>query len=101
MHYAELYQNSVGRLSRAGIEDAASDVILLVEWCFGLTRSRLFLQGDQVVDKRGLVRFNDALERRAGREPLHYIIGVREFWSLDFIVSPSVLVPRPETEFFL
>jgi len=101
MHYAQLYQESICRLSRVGIEDARSDVTVLFEWCFGLTRSRIVLQGDQDVDPGGLVCFKEALARRAAREPLHYIIGVREFWSLDFIVSPAVLVPRPETEFLL
>ena len=42
--------------------------------------------------------FQALVERRAAREPLAYITGHREFWSLDFKVGPGVLVPRPETE---
>ncbi|HEY1709682.1 MAG TPA: peptide chain release factor N(5)-glutamine methyltransferase [Rhizomicrobium sp.] len=43
-------------------------------------------------------RFEELIARRAAREPLAYITGSREFWSLDFHVGPGVLIPRPETE---
>ena len=41
------------------------------------------------------------LERRKKREPLAYIVGEQEFWSLPFYVTPDVLIPRPETEFLI
>ena len=43
-------------------------------------------------------RFEPLVERRAAREPVAFITGQREFWGLDFEVSPDVLIPRPETE---
>jgi len=43
-------------------------------------------------------QYNGLISRRAGREPLPYITGTREFWNLTFEVSPDVLIPRPETE---
>ena len=43
-------------------------------------------------------RFSALIERRATREPVAFITGHREFWGLDFDVSPDVLIPRPETE---
>ena len=46
-------------------------------------------------------RFSEWVARRAHREPSAYIIGMREFWGLDFLVSPDVLIPRPETEFIV
>ncbi len=101
MRFAQLYRQAVKRLSQAGIDEAGNDAVLLLEWCFGLTRSLLFLHGEQEADVERLACFEDALERRAAREPLHYITGIREFWSLDFVVSPAVLIPRPETEFLL
>jgi release factor glutamine methyltransferase len=45
--------------------------------------------------------FSEWVGRRMQREPAAYIVGNREFWSLDFLVSPAVLIPRPETEFIV
>jgi len=101
MQYSRLFQNTVSQLRQAGIEEAEADALQLFEFCFGLTRTGLFLGGTVDVPSVGLERFRDALARRLAREPLHYITGTREFWSLDFIISPAVLVPRPETEFVL
>lgn len=101
MQFVQLYEDTARVLRQAGIDDARVDAFLLLEFCFGLTRSQLFLDGAKEVPVRDLERFRTVLERRLSREPLHYITGVREFWSLDFIVSPAVLVPRPETEFVI
>jgi release factor glutamine methyltransferase len=45
-----------------------------------------------------VARYRDVVARRAAREPLQYLTGVQEFWSLAFKVTPAVLIPRPETE---
>lgn len=101
MQFAQLYEDTVSKLRQVGIDDAVVDAVLLFEFCFGLTRSQLFLHGAEEVPAESLHGFYSVLDRRLSREPLHYITGIREFWSLDFIVSPAVLVPRPETEFVL
>ena len=101
MQFAQLYEDTVFKLGQSGVDDARIDAVLLLEFCFGLTRTRLFLDGAKEVPSQDLERFYAILERRLARQPLHYITGTREFWSLDFIVSPAVLVPRPETEFVL
>jgi release factor glutamine methyltransferase len=91
-------QQGAARLSRDGIESAAVDCEALLRHLRGLERADFYLSLD---DKLGLEeerRFRRLLERRAAREPLAYITGLKEFWSLDFIVSPAVLIPRPETE---
>ena len=46
-------------------------------------------------------RYDALIERRARREPVAYIRGVQEFWSRDFVVTPAVLIPRPETELII
>ena len=44
------------------------------------------------------IRYGNAIERRSAREPLQYIVGIQEFYRHDFLVTPAVLIPRPETE---
>jgi release factor glutamine methyltransferase len=91
------------RLAGAGIAEAeaALDVDLYARTILGWDRARL------VVDALGPVpaalepRFSEWIDRRERREPTAYIVGTREFWGLDFIVTPAVLIPRPETEFIV
>jgi len=88
------------RLRAAGIPQAESDLDarLLAQHVLGWTTER-FLTDSDAAEPNGFARRYDALvERRATREPLAYIVGTREFWGLDFEVSPAVLIPRPSTE---
>lgn len=62
------------------------------------SRAWLFAHGDEGVDSGRSSQFEDLLERRASGEPVAYLVGRREFWSLPFEVTPDVLIPRPETE---
>ncbi len=101
MQLTRFYQQIIHKLSLAGIEDAQADASQLLCFCLGLTRSDLVLQSEKELSADQLERCNALLTRRLAREPLHYITGSREFWSLDFTVSPAVLIPRPETEFLL
>jgi len=84
-------------LSVAGIDSARLDAeILLAAACH---ISRAMLLADAVrMDSDIIKRFRRMVARRAEREPLAYIIGRKEFFSLDFEVTPAVLIPRPETE---
>ena len=82
-------------LRRAGIESARLDARLLLSHALGQTPEFLLRERHAPIDTAA---FNDLLARRAAREPLAYIIGSREFWSLRLAVSPVTLVPRPESE---
>lgn len=77
---------------------AALDAQLLLAHTLGLTRSRLLAQPETPVGPNETQRYQALLQRRAGCEPVAYLTGRREFWSLDLAVTPAVLVPRPETE---
>ena len=88
-------------LSRAGIESARLDAELLLGKAVGHAREALY-RDYQVILGAGEQRVYDSLlERRARGEPLAYITGEREFWSLPFYVTSEVLVPRPETEILI
>src|SRR5687767_12009319 len=77
---------------------ARLDAELLVARAAGLSRAALFAPDERKLDAAAVARLHDAIARRAAGEPLAYIEGRREFWSLDLQVTPAVLVPRPETE---
>ncbi len=71
---------------------------VLLAGCLGLERSRLLASDHLLLDLRQLWRFRNLIHRRARHTPSAYLIGRREFWSLDFIVDRRVFIPRPETE---
>jgi len=66
--------------------------------CLGLTRTRLLAHPERSLRADERRDFERLLKRRLAREPLAYLLGEREFLSLDFAVSPAALIPRPETE---
>jgi release factor glutamine methyltransferase len=86
------------RLSEADIDSAALDAEALLRHAFQLDRCGLYQRLPERLSPADCVAFEKLLERRAAREPLAYITGEKEFWSLDFFVTPAVLIPRPETE---
>ena len=77
---------------------ARLDAELLLAALRGGGRSRLHARADELVDAALAARYLALVERRAGGEPLAYLTGWRDFWTLTLAVSPAVLVPRPETE---
>ena len=79
-------------------EDAASEAEYLLATALGLNRTQLRLRLDAPVPADVAVRFHDHIARRAAGEPVAYLHGEREFWSLPLRVGTGVLVPRPDTE---
>jgi release factor glutamine methyltransferase len=88
------------RFIRAGIpsDQAAIDAEVLARTAAGWDRATWLARRDEPAAAEAAARFEAMAARRERREPVAYITGVREFWGLDFIVSPAVLIPRPETE---
>jgi len=83
---------------RIGGEDARADAELLLAHLLGRTRAWLYAHGDEGLSPELAGRYAVLLERRGAGEPGAYLVGRREFWSLDLEVTPATLVPRPETE---
>ncbi len=81
-----------------GIEQPRADAEVLLAHVLQLERIQLYLRFDQPLKRNELAAYKELLRRRALREPTQYITGKQEFWSLEFSVGPSVLIPRPETE---
>lgn len=83
---------------RAGIETPRLDAEVLLGYCLGKDRAELYRDLPIELEDEQILRILELAGRRKRREPMAYIRGFREFWSLEFSVTPAVLVPRPETE---
>jgi release factor glutamine methyltransferase len=86
------------RLNEAGIEGAPRDARLLMAHVLGIAPGRLTLVLPDAITAEQAQGFEQAIERRAKREPVSHILGYREFYGRRFSVSADVLDPRPETE---
>lgn len=86
------------RLEANARGDARLDAETLLMHVLGRDRAYLYAHPELELSCRELNGYNEFLERRACGEPLQYITGHQEFWGLDLLVTPSVLIPRPETE---
>ena len=76
----------------------ALDAQLLLAHVLGVARTRLKSHPEALADPRRAQQYRELLGRRAGGEPVAYLTGWRDFWSLRLTISPAVLVPRPESE---
>jgi release factor glutamine methyltransferase len=83
---------------RGSSDSAQLDAELLLAFVLGRPRTYLRAHPEQILQPDAVARYQQLLARRAQGEPLAYLTGEREFWSLTLSVTPDVLVPRPETE---
>jgi release factor glutamine methyltransferase len=94
----EVLREGARRLTAAGIESARLDAEVLLGHVLAMTREQLTVAAKLPLSAEQVSRFETLLERRLRREPVAYITGRKEVWSLDFLVTPNVLIPRSETE---
>ncbi len=85
-------------LEKKQIESPRLTAEVLLAYQLGTNRVDLYLNLEQPLKAEEISAFRALIKRRIGHEPLQYITGVQEFWSLDFAVGPDVLIPRPESE---
>ena len=89
---------SADYLAEKGVDNSRLDAEWLLADALEVERLQLYLQYDRPLTPAERAAFKPLLRRRAGREPLQYILGRTAFRELDLVTDPRVLVPRPETE---
>jgi release factor glutamine methyltransferase len=94
----ELVAKAAPYLAQHGSTSPRLDAELLLADTLGLSRMDLYLQFERPLTGDEVDRYRELCRRRAGGEPVAYIRGRREFMSLDLLVTPKVMIPRPETE---
>ena len=93
-----LLQWTTDYFTESGCESARLDAEVLLAEALQCQRIELYTRFAEVPPADTLTRFREWVKRRAAGEPVAYIVGHREFYSLRFAVDPNVLIPRPETE---
>jgi release factor glutamine methyltransferase len=94
----ETLASAIDRLSAAQVPSPRLNAELLLMFVLGCDRAYFYAHPERPLDPRESQRYDEALAKRARGIPAQYITGHQEFWGLDFMVSPAVLIPRPETE---
>jgi release factor glutamine methyltransferase len=91
----------ISYLQGCHIDSARLDAEVLLAHVLGLDRTALYRDGAQVLTPDDHQRFARLIGRRGAHEPVAYLTGMREFWSLPISVRPGVLIPRPDTEWVI
>ncbi len=94
----QVFSKAVIELTAHGISNPRLDAEVLLAHALGTDRTGLYTRLHVPLSLEQQETFRVLFQRRMQREPLQYITGVREFWSLEFKVDLRVLIPRPETE---
>jgi len=98
MTIREALAEGTASLAAAGIENPGLDSSLLLAEVLNINRSKLTASGNDPVSQESVTAFRQLIKRRQSGECTAYILGRKEFYGLEFLVNPSVLVPRPDTE---
>lgn len=89
---------AIALLGREGVGSARMNGEVLLMFTLGCDRAYLYAHPERELNADEQERYDEAVAKRASGYPSQYITGHQEFWGLDLIVNPSVLIPRPETE---
>lgn len=95
---AQALTRATGELASSGIAVPRLDARLLLAHALGVTSEKLISLGAQILSEAEQSALSDLLRRRRAGEPVSRLVGRREFWSLDFAITPDVLDPRPDSE---
>ncbi|HKM04821.1 MAG TPA: peptide chain release factor N(5)-glutamine methyltransferase [Lachnospiraceae bacterium] len=98
MNYKEAYGFGLAELEKSGIPNATYDARILLEYCCNTNHNDLLVHGDRVLSENEKNRYTKLINERSKHIPLQYITGTQEFMGITFKVTPSVLIPRQDTE---
>ena len=98
MNTLDLLNNGSKKLKYKGIKSSQIDSEILLSNILGKSRENILINLDKKICSNDIIKFNDFIERRSLKEPIAYILKEKEFWSKNFVVNKSTLIPRPETE---
>ena len=94
----EALTSAITRLTVAQVGSPRMNAELLMMFTLDCDRAYLFAHPERELTKKEQARYEEALDQRAHGIPAQYLTGHQEFWGMDFLVTPAVLIPRPETE---
>ncbi|HEX8891917.1 MAG TPA: peptide chain release factor N(5)-glutamine methyltransferase [Terriglobales bacterium] len=98
MQLKQALTSAVEQLESSDVGSPRLNAEILLMFVLGVNRAYLYAHPERELTNEEQVRYDEAIAQRAGDVPSQYITGHQEFWGLDFLVSPAVLIPRPETE---
>ena len=98
LSYASALEHAVNKFHKAGISNPVIDAKALLCGVSDFSNAMLILRGDDIIPQIELEKFWKFVKRRLSGEPIAYILKGKEFWSLDFSVDNSTLIPRPDSE---
>ncbi|MEW6734143.1 MAG: peptide chain release factor N(5)-glutamine methyltransferase [Acidobacteriota bacterium] len=98
---SELINIGAAQLTAVGVSDARLTAALLLAQVLGCDRTYLLIHAYDEIAAYAQANYQQLLMRRASGEPLQYIRGYQEFYGRDFLITPAVLIPRPETELII
>jgi release factor glutamine methyltransferase len=98
VYLREILNSAIERLTQARVPSPRMNAELLLMFTLDCDRAYLYAHPERELTQDESARYDEALASRAEGVPAQYITGHQEFWGLDFMVSPAVLIPRPETE---
>ncbi|MDO9515979.1 MAG: peptide chain release factor N(5)-glutamine methyltransferase [Syntrophales bacterium] len=98
MNCSQLLKEAESRFDTGGLSTPGLDAQVLLAYCIGRDRQSLYAHPEKELSYAEVTLFRSMVARRIKGEPVAYITGGKEFWSLTFEVTPDVLIPRPDTE---
>ncbi|HEY8801467.1 MAG TPA: HemK/PrmC family methyltransferase, partial [Candidatus Dormibacteraeota bacterium] len=98
MTVLEILKLASDHFQKRGSDSARLDAEVLLAHSLGLRRLDLYLKFDRPLSEDEVGRYRELVAKRAKGEPVAYLVGHKEFMGLDFIVTPAVLIPNPDTE---